>query len=144
MQDLGYMFAHHTQQFMSEEVYMSLNGRWQETLMKEYNAADPSMKVKVTPYDVLVDYDLKTRDGSVPGGNYSAAWLKMFEILATHQELLQKFDITRIFTHIARNEGAKDVENFLRIKQQPAEQVEQGVQAGNLVPIQQLMQGGGM
>ena len=139
MQPLGYMLAHHTQQFMSEEVYMNMSGRWQEVLMKEYNAYDPNFKIKVSPFDILVDYDLKVRDGSVPGGNYSGVWMKMFEVLASHQELLQAFDITKIFTHIARNEGAKNVESFLRIRQQPMEQVQQGVQTGNLVSAAELM-----
>jgi hypothetical protein len=139
MQDIGYMFAHHTQQFMTNEVYMNMSGRWQETLMKEFGATDPNQKIKVSPFDLLVDYDLKVRDGSVPGGNYSAVWIKMFEVLANHQELLQTFDIARIFTHIARNEGAKNVESFLRIRQQPQEQVEQQVQAGNLVPTAEMM-----
>jgi hypothetical protein len=139
MQDLGYMIAHHTQQFMSEEVYMNLSGRWQDVLMKEYQTQDPTQRVKVSPYDILVDYDLKIRDGSVPGGNYSPVWVKMFEILASHPELLQQFDITKIFTHIARNEGAKNVESFLRVQQQPAEQVEQGVQDGNLVPLNEIV-----
>lgn len=141
MQDLGYMCAHHTQQFMSEEVYMNMSGRWQEILMKEYQTQDTNFKTKVTPFDILVDYDLKVRDGSVPGGNYSAVWMKMFEVLAGHQELLQKFDITKIFTHIARNEGAKNVESFLRVQQQPLEQVEQGAQDGNLMPLQELLKG---
>jgi hypothetical protein len=139
MQPLGYMLAHHTQQFMSEEVYMNMSGRWQETLMKEYQATDPNNKIKVSPFDILVDYDLKVRDGSVPGGNYSAVWVKMFEVLANHQELLQTFDIAKIFTHIARNEGAKNVESFLRIRQQPTEQVQQQVQDGNLIPTSELM-----
>jgi hypothetical protein len=140
MQDLGYMFAHQTQQLMSEETYVNIAGPWQETLMREYGITDPTQKIKVSPFDILVDYDLKIRDGSVPGGNYSAVWVKMFEILASHPELLQKFDITRIFTHIARNEGAKNVERFVRVQQRPQEEVEQEEQAGNLVPITQLME----
>lgn len=139
MQPLAYMLAHHTQQFMKEETYVDMSGQWQEVLMKEYNATDPSQKIKVSPFDILIDYDLKMRDGSVPGGNYSGVWVKMFEVLANHQELLQAFDITRIFTHIARNEGAKNVESFLRVRQMNQEQVDQQVQNGNLVELSQMM-----
>ena len=139
MQDLGYMCAHHTQQFMSEEVYVRVGGMWQDVLMKEYGTQDPDQRIQVSPFDILVDYDLKVRDGTVPGGNYSGVWFKMFEVLANHPELLQRFDITKVFMHIARNEGAKNVESFLRVEQRPQEEVEKEAQAGNLAPIQDIM-----
>ena len=68
----------------------------------------------------------------------------MFEVLANHQELLQQFDLTRIFMHIARNSGAKNVESFLRVKQMDQQQVEQQAQQGNLVSLAEAMQGGMM
>ena len=153
MQDVGYMFAHHTQQLMSEEAYLNVSGRWQETLLREFEAGN-SMgwngqigeqgKFKATPFDILVNYDVKIRDGSIPGSNFSGVWVKMFEVLANHQELLQQFDLTRIFMHIARNSGAKNVESFLRVKQMDQQQVEQQAQQGNLVSLAEAMQGGMM
>ena len=137
MQDIGYMAAHHTQQFMSQEQYIRVGGMWQDLLMKEYHIQDPEQRMAVTPFDILVDYDLKVRDGTVPGGNYSRVWVEMFEILANHQELLEKFDLTKIFMHIARNEGAKNVENFIRVKQ--VEDVDKEAQAGNLAPLEEAM-----
>lgn len=151
MQDIGYMFAYHTQQFMSKELYVTTTGRWQETLMKEFQAGQNNGwngktggqgRIKVTPYDLLVSYDVKVRDGSVPGGNYSGIWMKMFELLSAHPELQAKFDIVRIFKHIARNNGAKNVDEFMKIETMPNESAAKQAEAGNIVPINQLLGGG--
>lgn len=141
MQDIGYMFAHHTQQLMTQETYVNTTGRWPEDIMKELQPERG--RVKVTPWDVLVDYDLLVRDGSIPGGNFADVWTQLFQIIASQPALLQKFDIVRIFKHIARNVGAKNVEEF-ELKQVPAVQsqvmsdegVAEGERKGDLVPIQ--------
>ncbi len=137
MQDIGYMFASHTQQLMSEERYLNYTGRWQQVLMNEYGV-DPAKdkgRMKVTPFDILVDYDMKVRDGSIPGDNYSEVWMRMFDALGKYPELAKEFDIVRIFKHIARNAGSKNVDEFVRIKVLPDQQVAQEVQQGNLVPF---------
>jgi hypothetical protein len=141
MQDLGYMFASHVQQLMSQELYVTTTGRWQEVLMSQYG--QQSGKMRVTPFDVLVDYDIMVRDGSVPGGNFSDVWVQMFNILASHPELQQTFDLGRIFKYIATNMGAKNVDEFVRVQTNvmPDEQVAQQAQAGNLVPIQEAIGG---
>ena len=144
MQDIGYYFAHHTQQLMSEETYIKTTGRWQEVLMKEYATQVESNRMRVTPFDILVDYDLMIRDGSVPGGNFNESWIQLYQILASNPELMQRFEMVRIFKHIARGMGAKDVEQFERIEppSQPTavstasdEAVENEVRKGNLVAI---------
>ena len=140
MQDIGYMFAHHTQQFMTEETYVNTTGQWPEDIINELQPQRG--RVKVTPWDVLVDYDLLVRDGSVPGGNFADVWTQLFQIIASQPALLQKFDIVRIFKHIARNVGAKNVEEF-ELKQVPQVQgqvmsdegVAEGERKGDLVPI---------
>ena len=139
MQDIGYMFAHHTQQFMSKDLSLKTTGRWQETLLKEFGGAT---HIKASPFDLLVDYDVKTRDGSVPGSNTSGVWINMFEILASQPELQQTFDIVRIFKHIARNSGAKNVDEFVRVKMETNKTTTDQVEKGNIVPIDQLLGGG--
>lgn len=137
MQDIGYMFASHTKQLMSEELYVTTTGRWQQMLMSEYGDRVMANKMKVSPFDILIDYDVKVRDGSVPGSNYSEVWTKMFEMIATEPRLQQKFDIVKVFEHIARNNGAKNIEEF-EIMPMPDEQVMQQVQAGNMIPLQDV------
>jgi len=140
MQDTGYQFATNTQQMMDKETYVRATGRWQEQLMREYGI-QPSEHIKVTPFDLLVEYDTFVRDGSVPGSNFSEGWLQMFQILSSSEELMQQFDMTRIFMHIARSRGAKNVEEFKRNASQiqpqvmPDEGVAREVERGNLTPL---------
>ena len=142
MQDIGYFFAHHTQQLMSEETYVKTTGRWQETLQREYGGKIERNRMKVTPWDLLIDYDVMIRDGSVPGSNFSESWIQMYQILASNPELANNFEMVRIFKHIARGMGAKDVEQFERVgvpattaQTMPDEQVADQVEKGNLLPL---------
>lgn len=139
MQDIGSMFAVHTQQYMSKETYVKIAGPYEQQLMKLYGK--DKQKVRVSPMDISVQYDTIVRDGSIPGGNFSEAWLQMFKIISSSEQLMQEFDTTRIFMYIASQLGAKNVEDFRRDVNRiqpttmPDEQVQQQAQAGNLVPI---------
>lgn len=135
MQDLGEMYAVHTQQYMTEEMTVRVTGRYAEQLMEKFK----SDRIKVSKDDVSVGYDLIVRDGTIPGGNFSEAWIKMFEVIGTNPELMQQFDITRIFMFIAEQLGAKNIEDFKRNVNNvntvvgQDEDVLKQVQAGNLV-----------
>ncbi len=139
MQDIGEMFAVHTQQFMSQDTSLRILGRHTEQLTSAFN----NKKITVSPYDIAVNYDLIPRDGSVPGGNFSEIWVDLFKNISSNPELMQKFDVTRIFTYIAQQMGAKNVEDFKRPPQPqaqtlPDEQVEKEAQKGNLVPVEEM------
>ena len=145
MQDIGYFFASHTQQLMSQDTYVSITGEWYERLLQEYGTLKDD-RLKVSPESILVNYDLIVRDGSVPGSNFSKVWLEMFNTIAKVPELQQSFDIVKIFNHIARNSGAKNVSEFRKVNAgvMPDQQVQQAVQAGNIRPIQGSMAQPGM
>jgi len=142
MQDIGSMFAVHTQQYMKQETYVKLIGRHSDQLHNTYGKT--ANNAKVTPYDLSVNYDLLVRDGSIPGGNFSESWLRMFETISGSPELMQQFDITRIFMYIAQQLGAKNVEDFRRNINQvqtqvmPDEEVSRQAQAGNLIPTGEI------
>ena len=145
MQDIGMFFAHHNNQLMKGDAYIKLAGEWQEVLMAEYGmAGDGRGRKRVTPQELDINYNVIVRDGSVPGGNYSQAWMQLFQVLGSNPELAQKFDVVRIFTHIARNLGAKNVNDFVRTggniqpQSMPNEQVVNEMNAGNLVPMGSL------
>lgn len=143
MQDIGYMFASHTQQLMTQDVWIKATGTWQDVLRKEYGE---EMKL-VTPYDIAVDYDIVVKDGSTQGGEYSESWVEIFRILSQQPQLYQAFDMVRIFKHIARIMGAKDVNEFTMqtgdqvppVKMDVSNQasIDKGVQQGNMVPVEQ-------
>jgi len=134
LQDIAYFFASHTQQLMSEDTYVKTIGEWEERLKSEYNVSEG--KAKVTPKDLLIDYDIDIRDGSLPNNQSADVFMQFFEVIAQHPELNQQFDIKRIFKHIARSHGVKNVREFYRQDAQTMadEQVEQEVARGNLVP----------
>jgi hypothetical protein len=138
IQDIGTMFAVHTQQYQSQESYVRIVGRYAEQLNSIFGQ---KQSVRVSPYDLAINWDLIVRDGSIPGGNFSNAWIEMFKVIGTTPELMQQFDVTRIFLFIAQQLGAKNVEDFRRNINQaqtqtlPDETVEREAQKGNLVPI---------
>lgn len=142
MQDIGTMFAVHTQQYMTKETYIKMSGRYEEQLRKIYNMYDNS--IPVSPYDISVNYDIIVKDGAIPGGNFSESWVQLFNIIGSSPELMQQFDVTRIFMYIASQLGAKNVEDFKRnvdqigVNQMPDQQVLQQAQAGNIIPTGSL------
>jgi len=140
MQDIGNMFAAHTQQYMSKESYVKIIGRYEEQV-KNIFGADAGMRHRVAPDDIKIGYDLIVRDGSIPGGNFSGAWMDIFKTIGASPELQQQFDITRIFMYIAQELGAKNIEDFKRKSNQmqptvmPDEEVSREAERGNLVPM---------
>lgn len=138
MQDIGYMFASNCQQLMSEDVYVKAVGDHQEEIVKSFGG---QRKGKVTPYDLLVDYDVVVRDGSIPGGNFSDGWTELFSTIVGVPELAKELDVPRIFMYIAKQLGAKNVEDFRRnldrVQPQvvPDDQIEQEVDRGNITAI---------
>jgi hypothetical protein len=137
MQDIGTMFAVHTQQYMTQDTYVKVVGRYADQLGATFGGKD---RAKVTPFDMAINYDLIVRDGSIPGGNFSSSWIELFKTIGTNPELAQQFDVTRIFMYIAQQLGAKNVEDFRRninrmqAVSMPDEQVMNEVQKGNMVP----------
>jgi len=154
MFDIGLMFASQCQQLMTNDMYVKTTGTWQELLIKEYGP-DVS-RLKVSPNDLVISYDLIIKDGSVQTSEQSDNWVQLFQIICQQPALFQNFDVVRIFKHIARVMGAKDINEFIlqhgqvpqiNAQVQPQAKIDKGVQAGNLVPTGQLpgmiSQGGG-
>jgi len=151
MQDIGYMFAVHTQQLMEQETYIKATGQWQDVLLAEYGATARNGRIKVSPFDLIVDYDLVIKDGSTNVGEYAESWVEIFRVLTQQPMLYQNFDMVRIFKHIARIMGAKDINEFILnsgpvpnvdVNATTQESIDKGVQSGNMVPIEQF--GGGV
>jgi len=133
--DLAYMCASHTQQLMEEDVFVSIIGEWQEILEKEYGTR--SDRVRVTPDMMDVDYNIISEDGTVPDSESAEDWLTLFKLITVRPELAERFDIVRVFKHVARLLGAKNVENF-EVKVKPTEEVEKQVEKGEVTPIEEV------
>jgi len=137
MQDTGTQFAVHTQQYMSQDTYVRIVGRHADQLKEMFG----KKSAPVSPFELAINYDLIVRDGSIPGGNFSEAWLEMFKTIGTVPELRGEFDIVRIFMYIAQQLGAKNVEDFKKKTDQiqsqvlPDEEVLNQVDKGNMIPL---------
>lgn len=141
MQDIGYMFAHNCQQLMTEDVWIKTIGEWDDIIKEQFSIQNG--RVKVTPFDILVDYDLLIRDGSIPGGNFADSWIQLFQSVSSNPALMQRIDIFRLFKHIAVNLGAKNIDDFeipqVQGQVMPDEQVERQVQRGDLVALNEAI-----
>jgi hypothetical protein len=143
--DLAYQMASNTQQLMSQDTYIKVTGTWADVLVKEYGA-QPDGRLLVSPFDIMIPYDIRCKDGSIPGGNFSEAWTQMLPTILQDTEVRQGIDVLRLVKYIIRSMGVKNINQFdRRMLQQaapmnaqimPDEQVESQAQAGNLVPLE--------
>lgn len=140
LQDIAYLCASHTQQLMTKETYVRAVGDWPEVLMAEFGNAGGTA---VSPFDIQAEFDVMYKDGSTmnPDASVLQFWNTMFGAVTKDPELRQSFDIQRIFKHMARMSGAKNVNEFIKqtpmnAQVMPDEVVAQQAQAGNIIPVQ--------
>lgn len=143
MQDVGYMFAMHTQQLMQEDVWVSTVGEWQETLLSHYGSQINSERMRVTPRDLNIDFDVVVNSDNQ--GQNPQFWLQMFDTIAKTPDLYALLDVGRIFRHVATQMGAQNVDSFLRAPMPmqpivaPTQDVMAQAQAGNMLPISEVV-----
>lgn len=145
MQDVGYMFAMHTQQLMQEDVWVSTVGEWQQQLLDVYGPQVKNDRMRVRPADLNVDFDIVINAHGADSQNEAQFWVQMFEIIAKNPELYQLIDVGRVFRFIATQLGAQNVDNFLRAPMPaiqpvgaPTDAVMAQAQAGNMLPIDEV------
>lgn len=148
MQDIGYQFAMNTQQLMENPMWVRVVGDWEQLLSAEYGLQQPvgyemqQGRMRVTPEQLLVDIDLNVKDGSIMSGDNPQVWTQLFQTVVSQPALFQSLDVVRIFKHIARIMGAKDINEFV-IKAGaipnvvPMDQgvIEEQARQGNVVPV---------
>lgn len=152
MLPIARMFASHTQQLMEEETYVKVAGDWEKRLAEDFGinleqqGRSPQRgRMKVSPLDLLVQYDLTAHDGAIPGTEDAQTWVELFQVMSQNPKVARNFDMKRVFTHIAHHLGAKNIDQFLLKSGQPPqvqpdEEVSQEVKKGNLVPAEQARQ----
>lgn len=144
MQDVGYMFAMHTQQMMTQDVWITTVGEWQAQLLSVYGDKVQNDRMKVTPQDLNIDFDIVVNAHGADSQTEAQFWLQMFDIVARNPELYQLIDVGKVFRFVATQLGAQNVDNFLRQPMAvqpvmaPTEQVMGQAQAGNMLPIDEV------
>lgn len=139
MQDIGTQFVSMIQQLMDQELYVKITGETEQRLKSDYSVQNE--RVLVAPTDLVGSYDIVLHDGTSPNPNYADVWLQMFQMISSNPLLAQQFNIVKIFQHMARMMGAKNIDEFI-IKNGPVnsqvvpdEAAQQQVDRGNLIPI---------
>jgi len=148
MMGIGYMFACHAQQLMSQEAYVKATGRWQEDLQREYGYMG-GKPITIAPADLMVNYDVIPKDNTMSGREQVENILMGLQIASSNPVLANGVDLVRVYLHAMRMMGIKNVQDFMaRTPMQvvPDAQAQQQAQAGNLVPLEvgnEGMMGGG-
>jgi len=138
--DIAYQFASNTIQLLEEDQFIKMTGESAEILMKTYNVQADFIRVQPSALDVR--YDVLPQDGTIPSGEHAETWERLMANAAAHPDTYQGLDFVKIWQHIARMLGAKNPEAFIKqpvtTQARPQQEIDKGVQAGNLVPFNQL------
>ena len=91
--DLGYMLASHTQQLMTNDQYVEIIGEYEQELIREHGIDVKNGRVRVSPKDLILDYDVIPSDGTIPGRESPDSWIELFRIVHESPILAEQFDI---------------------------------------------------
>ena len=165
MQDLSYLKLRQTQEFMSEDMYIRIVGRYEDQLMAEYGkrraafetgdeslsgfAIDAQGMFPVSPLDLDVAVDVSPIDVTRRAEEHFDSHLTLFQTLLSNPWALQNMDMARYWKHMARLGGFKNVDDFIiqggdiQMDTVSDEQAEKDVKAGNAIPAPLPNQQGG-
>ena len=92
--------------------------------------------MEVNPEEILGFYDFVPVDGTLPVDRQAQAtlWTNLMGQLRNFPEIMQRYDMGRIFEWVAQLAGLKNVNQF-RIQLTPDEQLMMQAQQGNVVPL---------
>lgn len=134
--DIAFQIGCNTQQFMTEDQYIQAVG---EDLQYHVELHGNNL---VKPSDIDLMFDVKIKDGTVPDSNNAQTWVQLYQTMIQNPLIAQRYDHVKVFKHIARLLGARNVSDFeLKINEAvvPDEVAAQQAQAGNTVPINEAM-----
>jgi hypothetical protein len=92
--------------------------------------------MQVNQNDLSGDFDFVPVDGALPIDRQAMAklWQEIMSQMRAFPQLLQQFDISKVFTHIAWLGGIRNI-NQLKVQVVPDAQLAMQAQAGNVVPM---------
>ena len=119
-----------TQQYYSAEKKLRIVG--------SLGQFDPQALVNVTPESIIGFYDFVPADGTLPADRFAQAnlWREFIAQASRIPQIIQQYDLGQIFAYVAQLSGIKNINKF---KIMPQNQINQQVQAGNLVPANPQM-----
>lgn len=154
MQDLALLESYNTMQFMGEPVAISILGEYESQIRREFGIPKAETDFVVDPqmfWDLDFAFEVRVQDGSLPEqgdiGVMTQILQNMMQIEGAGEDMFGGLDVQRIFLQWARKAGFENVQDFVQAggdvntQVMPDEQVQQQVQAGNLIPMQQAAGG---
>ena len=155
MDDIAWQCAYNSIQFQSMPMFIELAGRHEQQLRTAYGYAPGQMgEIEIGPYDLQPYFDVVPRDGALPNNENAQAWTTIMQTLLGVEglgaQIAARSDVFKIFTHWARIMGARDIHEFVNdggnqqvqpqvVPEQMMGALEQQVQAGNMVPMQEMV-----
>ena len=130
--DFSKQWSLNLQQYLSDDFQLAVLG--------EDGATNP---VNITPMSITGDFIFPVHDGTLPMDKVALfdIWQQALQFAASQPQVAQSFDIPKIFEYVAKLGGAENIDQF-RIQAQPEAEIQNQVQAGNLVPVGSLVGGG--
>lgn len=149
MQDIAFQEAYNTIQFMSQEVFVKMQGRQEKYLRREFGISPETEEILVSPFDMEPSFDVFPHTGANPAaddlGAMQGFMSTAISVEGVAAQMFDGIDLQGIFLQFMRKSGFEDIQEF--IQEQPAgaqanldlqalpdDQVQEQVQAGNIVP----------
>lgn len=125
-----------TQQYYTTEKKLRIAG----SLAREMGSDELANFIMVTPDMIKGFYDVVPVDGTLPVDRLALAnlWREIMMQMRLVPSLLARYDLGRIFAHIAQLAGIRNLGQF-RIKVDSPEALMQQADAGNVVPLKRNM-----
>lgn len=147
MYPLGRAMLSNTSQYLSQDSYVRMAGRFEDELRAEYTkmgGATEDQFFPIHPKDIQPYYDVIPSGVSAKGEDQFPIWAELTKSVFGNEFLASQIDIIRWLKHIARLGGAENVGDFIQqggmvspVVAGPEQQgkVESEAKKGNLVPL---------
>jgi hypothetical protein len=134
--DLSYMLVANSQQLYDQEKKVRIAGDM-------WNYKGGQRFLNVTPDMIAGGWDFVPVDGTLPIDRFAQVnmWTQLLQQMAQSPQVLQQFDLGRVFSWVAQLGGLKNINQFKIEVDDPAA-LQQQAAAGNVVPINGQQTGG--
>lgn len=133
--DLTEQMSINNQQYLEEDFYLDLVG-----------AEGARKPIHISPDMLIGDFNYPVNDGTLPIDRVAMldVWKELFTVVLQDQELRATYSIPNLFAKVAELGGVKNLDNYkVNVQAMPQQALDQQVQAGNVVSINELTGGGG-
>jgi hypothetical protein len=126
-------------QLMGMNLQQRCNVEFYNRVLGQAGAEGPFIKSEM---DIAGDFYYPINDGTLPLDRalMLQVWQQILMGVAQDPELRANYSMTKLFAYVADLGGARNIESFKTVVQ-PNAAVQQGAAAGDMVPLEQVMQG---